>query len=278
MRQKIDSKYRVDPQVEYLTETVEGIETHLIDRLAEQTWNNFDEGLYIGKVPKQLLTFNDDSEITGLADNYFHKKKYKENINDLPAIDLQYDNDMELFCKFVWLYNEHRTKGFVNPIGVHLNPRTEQFVIHPGGCRNKVLKYFHEGPIYAVLFNTKGYQASWMKALNRVTIDQVRDKHPCIIGWVADHGTLIPHFLIQVETIAGGIETWHKKIQKRLKRLRISTDMDMRWTNDWKHTSDTNVTIVQYKQEVPKVNEFKGLVAMLSGVDYEDIYWRIECN
>lgn len=274
---KIPSQYTVDPEREYLTETLQGIEDHLVCRMAEQTWKEFNEGLYIGKVPKGLLTFNCDSEITGLADLYFFKEKYKQNIYDLPAIDQQYDHDMELFCKFLWLFNEHRTKGFNNPIGVHLNPRSKQFVIHPGGCRNKVLKLFHKGPIYAIFFNTKGYQADWMNMLKPISIDDFREKHPCIIGWVPDHGTLIPHFLVQVEIIKHGIEKWHLKIQKRLENLRIATDMDMRWTNPWINNKKPNV-IIKQKAEVPEVNEFKGLVHLISELDYEDEYWSIKCS
>lgn len=53
--------------------------------------------------------------------------------------------------------------------------------------------------------------------------------------------------------------------------------MDMRWTNPWVHKKQPNV-IIEQKAEVPKVNEFKGLVHMISELDYEDEYWSIKCN
>lgn len=274
---EIDEKYQVSPDRDFLLETIQGLSESDTDFVAQESWKTFDEGLYLGHMPKELLSFDSDYEIVSLADNYFFNEKYNCNINDLPAIDQQYDHDMELFAKFMWLFNEHRTTGFVNPIGVHLNPRTQQFVIHPGGCRNKVLKYFHNGPIYCVFFNTKGYRADWMQNLRPISIKDFKNRHPSTLGLVPDHGSLIPHFLVQVDIIPNGIETWHKKIQARLNELRVTSNAGTRWLDPWLVNNKPNVTIT-YKQDTPKESEFKGLVHMISGFNFEDEHWSIVCN
>jgi len=272
---EIDSKYTIWADQDFLLNCLEGLTQSQVDDLALANWQVAGESLYIGKIPKEYLSFDSDHEIVGLADNYFHQKKYKIDIATFPAIDAGHDQDLELFAKFLWLFSEYRTRGFVNPIGVHLNPRTHNLVIHPGGCRNKVLKMFHKGPIYSVFFNTKGYHAPWMDiALRKISIKDFKAKHPSSLGLVADHGSLIPHFLVQVDIIPKGIETWHNKIRKTLKQLRIKTNGDTRWLNDFVADSNHNVEIT-YKTNPPKESEFKGLVHMLSDLNYEDDYWSI---
>lgn len=275
---EIDEKYLLDGDRDFLLETVQGINQSQTFDIAQSTWKEFGENLYIGSIPKEYLTFDSDNEIQRLADDYFFKKKYDCNIDDLPAIDRQYDHDMELFAKFLWLFNEHRTTGFVNPIGVHLNPRSKQFVIHPGGCRNKVLKYFHQGPIYSLFFNTKGYQDRWMEThLKPISIKDFIKKHPGTLGLVPDHGSLIPHFLVQVDIIPNGIRTWHMNIQKRLSDLRIKSNGETRWLDPWRTDNNPNVTI-NFTDLPPNISEFKGLIHLLSGLDYKDQYWSLTWN
>jgi len=256
--------YTIDPCTPFLLDPIKVGGSEAIE-IANKTWRD-GEKLYLGKVPKELLSFDNDGEIISQTDAYFHKKKYASNIDDLPEVDRGLDPDMELFAKFVWLFNEHRNKGFYNPIGVHYNPRAQTHVIHPGGCRNKVLKLFHEGPIYSIYFTTNNYFEPWLTDLTPVTIEQFNNQHPGTLVLVPDHGALIPHFLVDTNIIPDGIITWHKKIQSRLESLSIKTNVRLRWLEPWVR-KNANVEI-ECTDQAEDIDHVKALVHILSGLEY----------
>jgi hypothetical protein len=176
------------------------------------------ENLYQGYIPKEKLTFSGCREVYNDLQNYINNSKWNVDVSTVPKWDADFDNELENWVKFVWLTAEYLTKGFRNPVGAHYNPRLDKNVIHPGGCRQHVLDLFHKGSISAIYFNTGGVKPIWLHKLEKVSITSLLDQ-----GWdfnlVADHSSLIPHLLKDLESIVIGKKQTHIKIQENLSDL-----------------------------------------------------------
>lgn len=169
------------------------------DRMEE--WSHLwqpGESMWQGKLSKHLFRFSCDREIITDVKNFFRLRAHKM---DIPA-DYEWNNSSipdanryENFVKMVWLTYEYHQNGFRHSLGSHWNPRVNAISIHPGGCRNKIVKLFlpDDGLVDVHFFNTGGFFSEWMKDLKKIEDHAYFTK----IGWVSgvspDHGTLIPH-------------------------------------------------------------------------------------
>lgn len=224
----------INPTTDYLTVTlpIDSNKHYVLDVFKRSLHPN--EGLYLGKIPKEELKFVNDSKIFSMVHDYFYYKKYEKNLDAADA-DKNYDRVQEDFPKLCWLTDDFtKTHSFRDPIVVHYNPRTCENVIHPGGTRNIIIKLFHAGPVKCLYFNTSGVQFEWMdNNLKLINTDRFKTEYNMSFHVVADHGSLIPHILFNSTSIPDMIAHYHLMIQSTLKTFQFSSNIKIDFLAEW---------------------------------------------
>jgi len=259
-------------------------ENQRVDHLYISNYWKQGEHLWKGKLPKNVLLFDDNNEIINDIDVFFRNEKYTATIDDTYVWNDCIDHELENLIKLCWLTNEYVTNGFDNPVGAHWNPRLQANVIHPGGCRNKVIKLFHEGPVDVIYFNTGGFYVAWMKDLEYQDLSELLDTG-WVCGCVPDHGSLIPHPMLEqsVFDIGPNIETWFYRISKKLNdstfkiyfnRL-LNSDFDYFKKFVTKDIQESKIS-VQFKKTIPEtIDVYKSIILSLAEVDYENEAFKV---
>jgi len=228
------------------------------------------ETLHQGNIPKRELTFTESHEVFNDLENYILKEQWKVDVLEVPEWDVGFNNDLENWLKFVWLTKEYLSKGFINPVCVHYNPRIRKNVIHPGGCRQQVLNLFHNNSIHAIYFNTGGVRPKWLKKMKKVSVESLIAQ-----GWginlVADHGSLIPHLLKDLDSIVVGKKQTQIMIQKNLSNFKFTCNRKIDILSPWQ-TKDRRKA--RFKCNIIRGNFEENIVkaaaCMFNNIEYSD--------
>lgn len=154
-----------------------------------------------------------------------HAYKYRNSWSQ------SYITDFEYYLKLVWLGYEFCMTakggpGFTNPIGIHWNPRTQQFVVHPGIVRYATARLFGKD-VYAYYFATKGYAPELItRNMREVNVEELMGSSFFL---VPDHGTLIPHITFNDSIIKDQVRMYNKWIREPLlyQGVGISSNVDL---------------------------------------------------
>ena len=241
------------------------------------------EWLWYGHLEKHFFKFDPLNEILGDIKGYFGVQSYNWDLEDDYEWDRadRYDSDLENLIKLVWLTNEYVSADFKfqNPVGGHWCPHNEQIIIHPGGCRNKIINLFGE-KVEVIFFNTGGFRTIWLGFLDPVDpFDLIED------GWrgsvVPDHGSLIPHLLKDLQSIKDGKAEWHLKLKDKLSnnKLKVYSNIELPYLENWSTTKDeANVTVTFTKKvtELSDENYIQAILCTLAEVDYTNEYLTVK--
>lgn len=156
---------------------------------------------YLGlfKVKKSDIHFIKYNEILLFINKFFSNGLHIKNNMSKDKIDdhnylVKWQENFEIYSKYVWLTKEYFAAGkkFKNYMGIHWNPILKKYIIHPGGSRQVIHKYFGPEEYTFLGFNTGGIEVEWIE---KFTCEQElfnRFPNACI-DFCEDHGTLIPH-------------------------------------------------------------------------------------
>lgn len=230
------------------------------------------EHMWIGSIDKKYFTFDGEQESFEDVSKFFTLRHWETMIPDGYEWDAEGDMSLENLVKMVWLTYEYFVNGFRNPIGSHWNPRYQSIFIHPGGCRNKILYFFHKGPIETVFFNTGGFYVDWMKNLRPIEYHELKRE-----GWHGsvspDLSALIPQVMKDVQSIPGEKAIWFDKIKQTLSDMRLNTNCEIEgyFLDDWRTDDDNHTVSIQFKNNVnPSMKDvIRSVLLALSGLDYK---------
>lgn len=252
----------------YLCKTLP-IQSEMVTKLIKNCWHA-NEAIWQGPIPKEQLLFADKGETYNDFSVYFKKKKYSIPVDQVPGWDKGFDNDLENWPKIVWLAKEYFSVGFRNPMGGHYNPRIRKNVIHPGGCRQKIIDFFATGTVDLIYFNTGGIRPKWLSNLSKRRPKDLFDEGYAI-HLVADHGSLIPHVMKDLGLIPHGKKKTHFEIQKMLSNLHVNSPNDLDVLEPWraKKSAEANWEVT-YDPNNPERNLVKSMTCVMAGVEYTD--------
>ena len=233
------------------------------------------EHLWKGKMVASLISLNDPHDIYDQSIlPYFESESYKKVKDITYRWNTMDDLEMENFLKLVWLSKIYNGSGFINPLPVHWNPRLQQNVVHPGGCRKKAVQLFNTDEYLDILyFNTGGfYDTDTMGNLEQADVKQMEDEG-WGITWVPDHGAMIPHPLRNVDMIPGGIAAIQEEMREKLssKHFRIYIDPAiqhkyLRLVNPWlTDNSKMADVVVKAKDSEITLNDILGIIVASIG-------------
>lgn len=264
----MNPKYVIDPASEFIYEPIQ-LEPDEAVALFKKT-NPAEQKFFLGSIP-----------VDGLPEVWSYQTAimsyFSMGINwDTKSIEHAYKHrnvgsqsyivDFEYYLKLVWLGYEFCMvakggPGFTNPIGIHWNPRTQQFVVHPGIVRYAVAKMFGT-QVYAYYFATRGYAPEMVtRNMREVSVDELMGTRFFL---VPDHGTLIPHITFNDSIIKDQVRMYNKMIREPLlyQDVGISSNIDLihylpiRFLRDSKSDIDIQFT----KWDTTYIN--RALVAM----------------
>lgn len=189
-----------------------------------------EENLYLGKMPKSALLFEQPTSILKDIVRYFSDNIHLKYL----GVNDSYTRVIENFPKLCWLTEEYFAGTLRNPIGVHYNPRLGQNVIHPGGTRQRVINLWHrEDTVQAVYFNTGGKKFNWLEKLSPVDILDIVDP-TVFLALVPDHGSLIPHIHYDQGLIPNNVRLYQNRINEFTKEMpRISFNVKDPFLKDY---------------------------------------------
>jgi hypothetical protein len=169
------------------------------------------ENLYIGKINSNHFKFQTATDHIKKIEEWFFKKRYLNSNIPNKASE-------RVFPKLCWLTNSLFKTGFEYPVCSHYNPRIQQNVIHPGSIRNLVLSWFQKNSeVYCLYFNTGGVEFDFLKSLEILSKEDLLKYTKNIeIELVADHGSIIPHINLDVQSVRPNVEKWHDFVYRRL--------------------------------------------------------------
>lgn len=175
------------------------------------------EYLGISKFHKDDLDFGTFSYLPRQIDNFFTEGIHIKDIDTLFYEDKQRFRDyIEGYTKLCWLAYEYIEDKytFKNLIGVHYNPRTKNWDIHPGGSRQIVLNYFGPDVIEAIAFNTGGIPRDFDHVFKNKEDLQKYFQKDFMFVCSADHGSIIPHIHYDQGILSIKTLEWAKKVQE----------------------------------------------------------------
>jgi len=252
-------------------------------------WINYwhpGEWLWYGKLQQDHFLFDPESEILLDFDNYFNTESYNKIVPQDYVWDATQDsNDMDLenFVKLVWLTHDYikANHAFQNPVGGHWCPFRQKILIHPGGCRNKVIKIFKDD-VEIIFFNTGGFDVEWMDGLVPVDPGDLIQQ-----GWsgsvVPEHGTLVPHLLKDLQSIVDGKAYWHERLKEKLSdsenRLKLYSDIRVPYLRRW-HVPESEADVfVTFHNEVNQIDNntvFQAVLCVLAEVNIDNDQITVE--
>lgn len=196
-------------------------ETHL-DLFYE--YKRDDEFLGIAKFHKDELDFGTFSYLPQLINNFFTEGIHIKDIDTLFYKDKHRFRDyIEGYTKLCWLAYEfiENNYKFKNIIGVHYNPQTKIWNIHPGGSRQIILNYFGSDVIDAVAFNTGGMHKEFNRVFKNKNDLQKYFQKDFMFVCTADHGSIIPHVHLDQDILSIKTLEWSKKVQDFWKNTNV---------------------------------------------------------
>jgi len=242
------------------------------------------EWLWAGKLPQSLFQFDTVDESLKDIKAYFEAESYQNNVPESYEWDKVEDDEvlvLENLLKMVWLTNEFINGGykFENPVGGHWCPYKQKILIHPGGCRNKIIKLFGDD-VDIVFFNTGAFRATWMEDLQPVDPVELYQQ-----GWrgsvVPEHGTLIPHLLKDLNSIVDGKSMWHNKLKDKLtnNKLKVYSNIQLPYLQSWSVDRSQANVLVEFKThatELKKSHYCQAILCTLAEVDYDNDYLSVK--
>ena len=228
------------------------------------------EDIYVGMIPKCEISLSTSKEIYKDIETYFLKQLYRTNL-----VDDTFDPYLKKFVKLCWLTDEYLTKGFVNPLGVHYNPRLHKNIVHPGASRQQVLSLFHDTDIDCIFFNTNGRKYEWMKTLRKADITEFC-ADDVYITIVPDHGSLIPHMHLNQESIPVNVISYQKTIQERLLNFRISSNVEISILTPWANSKNPNVKL-EFKKHYTEGDICRAIILSLLKKNYDCAGFTLIC-
>ena len=248
------------------------------------------EGMWKGMIPKHAIGFSPDHETIHDVSTYFADKRYLDKV---PA-DYEWDRSssaeaygLENFTKLVWLSSEFLTTGWQDILSMHWNPRKGLISIHPGGCRQQVIRIFDENDsVEAHFFNTGGFYTEWMQDLTLITDPYYFDK----LGWhsavTPDHGTFIPHFLNarNVHTlIPAGKAKWHKILSQKLQdpnfRVHSTCDLSIPEFEPWLTSNIAEASVcIRGMGELDQIDSIAVIILALTGITHKYKNVKVLCK
>lgn len=184
------SQITFPPDIEYIGDTLPVPKNTKID-IVTNLWRK-SENIHMGLVPKKALLLPEEKDLVKIFENFYKKKLYKYKFKGQQSTDV-YSVELKNFAKLCWLLNEYYTVGFTSLYSAHYNPRTQKNVIHPGGGRKFIDRFYNKkNHIEMFYFNTMGVQYDFLQDM-RVVPYPVLEKMGYDAQLVADHGSIIPH-------------------------------------------------------------------------------------
>lgn len=200
----------------YITKTINKDKEYLMQMFLDCKLP--DENLYLGKILKKHLDFENLTSVHKDVTEYFSKKTYLKRLSESDS----YGRDIENFPKLCWLTEEYFNGKLRNPIGVHYNPRLKKNVIHPGGTRQRVFSLWHNEAVDCIYFNTGGIKFDWLEHMRCIDLLDIVSPN-VFFALVADHGSLIPHIHFDQHSISTNVKLYQNLINSFLtKGLRFS--------------------------------------------------------
>lgn len=277
----MNKKLLILPDTRFLCETI-NLDSSTRDSITLSKYWRPKERLWRGSIPYSQLLFDPDEEIINDISIFFEKKLWNFRLDQVPIYNVQTGqySEIENFIKMCWLTEEF-FKGngkFRNPLGSHYNPRIDEHVIHPGGCRNKIVKLFADKDkgIECWYFNTREIEPDWLKNLEPVNIEDILNQG-FVAGLVPDHGSLIPHVAIEVELIAGHLVEYYKeKIYKlNIEPRQFSSNRIIESLNYWKDSKKGIKINFEFKSGASILDEMIALILFVVGKPFENKYLKV---
>ena len=237
--------------------------------IIDRSWKE-NESIWQGKLPYDTTAPIDESGLRYEIRTYFNNKCYNIDPSDIPSDQENYNVPLEVISKMCWLSDVWLSTGFDNAIGCHWNPRIGKNVVHPGYTRKKVIDLFPPKTrmIDVIYFNTGGIQAEWMRNLTKVDFEELMNDNWMLPVFVPDHGSMIPHIQKDIEYIPFGIKDYHGKIFNRLRSLRLSSNVPIKYLEPWLVTRNHTVEVT-CDTKLDVVNHARVIVSVLSGNDID---------
>ena len=271
----------VDPLAKYLCDTINLHEfTHdSMDLIKYWRWG---EALWIGDIPYSVLSFDPSEEIDSDIHLYFAGEYYNFELDQQPIKTIQTGefSEAENFTKMCWLTEEYlnNNKTFRNPLGSHYNPRIDKHVIHPGGCRNKIVKMFADptSAVYSWYFNTRGIKPKWLKLLKKVDIEDLLFTQEFRMAMVPDHGSMIPHVSKEVEEIAGHLVDTYPKLKLLATEPRqFTSNVDMPYLERWKDNTQGVHIHINFKEGYRDLDVYAAYILFALKRPYKGRYLEV---
>lgn len=267
----IDSSIPIGPQTKNISSTkflFGGNQSERIKLLKEQKLPN--ENVYLVNIPHEDIDSYVIRATENHVNNFFTNNSYENNF--------QYNKHFG-FSKGCWLTSEFVKDGkFRSYIGGHFNPRTKTVIVHPGAQRYRILRLFGENePI--LFWNTNEVKYSWMKDSQIIPLDkdhEIFKKYE--FGLVADHGSLIPHFILKKDgPMDDSTIKYFNYVQNICKSIKIKTNIEYNVLKKFVYNNGNHNSEIIFKND-DKSSLYKGLFLLFSGSSYEDEDVMVKVN
>jgi len=266
----IDSSIPIGPQTKNISNTIfyDISQSKRVELLRKQKLSN--ENVYLTNIPHEDIDPSIIKATKNHVHNFFKNESYKNKF--------QYNKHFG-FSKACWLTSELIKDGkFRSYVGGHFNPRTKTIIVHPGAQRYRILRLFNKNePI--LFWNTNEVEYSWMKKEQIIPLDADHEIFKNYeFGLVADHGSLIPHFILKKDgPMDDSTIKYFNYVQEICKNIKIKTNIEYNILkkfvcNDGSHNSE-----IIFKND-ETLSLYKGLFILFSGSSYEDEDVMVKVN
>jgi hypothetical protein len=247
--------------------------------IIESFWHP-NEGIWFGAIPKDDLYLPTDKELVKVVENFYNNRLHKLDMID-PNLDHKPVIELKDFVKLIWLTGDFIRNGrFDTYYSAHYNPRKEINVMHPGGGRKFVTKFFcSKKTVQGFYFNTGGVQPRWLKHMHPYSILELKHKMNYVCEFVADHGSLIPHLYYYGTdaplTTSKAVKAMNKDIIQRATGVKLHSNQKLpeyliKQTNqkDYEY-------FLKFKKDYRYLDVIRGYICAVADVEYKDEHLQV---